>query len=145
MANPYRCSAQIGDVEIQALSANFDLFSSKDELGLPNIGSADTCISLTIDLLDTQNATFTKLSRLFDLANRLHQEKVVDMKLWFWIDEHQEDAVMQLSFPGWVRRFNVVQPSITAPGGGGTLGHMLLLEIEPALDETHYKKILISN
>lgn len=146
MANPYRCTAQIGDVEIQAVSVDFDLFSRKDDLGLPKIGSASTNIELTIDLLDTDNATFQKVSRLFELANRVHQEKVVDMKLSYWLDENQEDAIMQLSFPGWVSRFNASQPMIAGPDAGKQgLVHMLVVGIEPALDETHYKRIVISN
>ncbi len=144
MANPYRCSAQIGDVEIQALSVDFDLFSKKDDFGMPNLGSVSTGITLTIDLLDTDNASYQKVSRLFDLANRVQQEKIVEVKLSYWLDEHQEDAVMQLNFPGWVSRFRASQPMI---GGQqeNVPGHMLTIEIEPALDQTHYKKILMSN
>ena len=111
---------------------------------MPNLGSVGTSVSLTVDLLDTDNASFQKVARLFELANRAQQEKIVDVKLWYWLDERQEDAVMQLSFPGWVSRFNASQPMIAGGPEGGPV-HMLLIEIEPALDQTHYKRILMSN
>lgn len=143
MPFPARSTVIIDDVTIQAVSAEIDLRSAKGENGLPSIGSISTAIEVRVDMHDRRNISFGKISRLFELANRVNSEKVVPIKLIFWYDEDQNDAICAFDFPGWVAAFRAGNPQ--RGDEAEAANHEMILELEPAIDSTHYKEIAIGN
>jgi hypothetical protein len=79
----------------------------------------------------------TPLTQLFELANAVTRDKIVDMKVEFWTDENQTDAICTYSFRGWIRAFH------NTGGVGGN--HMLNLTFTPELDTQQYMKIEMGN
>ncbi len=75
---------------------------------------------------DTTNLPFPTLKRLYDLSNATTRDKIVDMKIEFWTDESQLDAICTYTFRGWISAFHNT-------GGGGS-NHTLTMTFTPELD-----------
>ncbi len=101
------------------------------------MGSLACTFDLTIDMHDTINLPFGKLAKLFELANLVTRDKIVDISIFYWSDDSQQDAICVYKFRGWVSNFNSVS-------GAGS-NHTLHLSLQPALSKEHFVKIDIGN
>ena len=86
------------------------------------------------------------------------RDKIKPIKIEFWKDDSQQDALISYSFNGWVRRFETSNPLDFLPKSGSlsnedqlaegaapTLNHMLVLDLEPALNQANYGSVSLSN
>ena len=143
MAQPYRSTVTIAGVPVQAVSTEVDVSTTKDALGMPELGSLFTKIGVWVDMHDGGNAPFTAIAKLFALSNIVTKEKIVEMKVELWRDDNHDDAICSFSFEGWISRFRAANP---LPGAEGpNQNHLLYLELEPKVDEANYKHIQIGN
>ena len=155
MATPYRCTVTIDGTKFGAISTNVQFTTDKDRSGVPQMGSLSTVIRVWADFHDDQNLPFSAIKKMFDLANVVTNDKIKPMKIEFWKDETRQDALCSYSFNGWVRRFETTNPigldgldeevksqfrSITPD-----LNHVLVLDLEPAMNQQNFKDIKMSN
>jgi hypothetical protein len=94
---------------------------------MPQMGTSVCSISCTIDAHDEGNLPFATLKSLWQLANVVTREKIKDIKMEFWKDESQKDAVCTYQFKGWISSFSM-------DGGGGS-NHIVNLQLQPALNQ----------
>ena len=137
MAHPSNATITIDGTRFNALSANVGLDTDHDHTGLPMMGSLMTSISATVDANDTGNLPYGSLSKLFNLANIATRDKVAPVKVEFWQDEKQQDAICSYTFEGWISSFHLT--------GGGGANHTLHLRITPTLDQQNYHKLTMGN
>ena len=77
------------------------------------------------------------------------------MKIEIWKDDSRQDALCTYSFNGWIRRFETTNPIDFAgddDDGAGQfkglapqLNHLMVLDLEPAMNQKNYKEIKMSN
>lgn len=155
MASPYRCTVTIDGTKFGAVSTSVQFSTEKDRSGTPQMGSLSSLIRVWADFHDDQNLPFSSIKKLFDLANVVTLDKIKPIKIEFWKDDSRQDALCSYSFNGWVRRFETTNPIDLAADDGDTnghfkgiapeLNHMLVLDLEPALNQKNFKDIKISN
>jgi hypothetical protein len=160
MASPYRCTVSIDGDKFDAVSTGVVFETRKDKAGMPEMGSLVTNIRVLVDFHDEVNLPHATLKKLFDLANVVTREKIKDMKIEFWKDDAKQDALCSYSFKGWISRFETSNPApeavpmaMAAHGGGGgvsssplsTINHLLVLDLEPVLNQQNFKEITMSN
>jgi hypothetical protein len=119
------------------------------------MGSLNTAIRVWADFHDDQNLPFSAIKKIFDLANVVTQDKIKPMKIEFWKDDSRQDALCSYNFNGWIRRFETTNPieltglekelqdqlrSLTAD-----MNHVLVLDLEPAMNQKNFKEIRMSN
>jgi hypothetical protein len=109
-------------------------------------------IKVYADFHDDNNIPNATLQRLFELANVVTRDKIVDMKIEYWKDDAKTDALCSYKFQGWVSRFETSNPLPTSTPDGGTdnssystVNHLLVLELEPAMNQQNFKQISMSN
>ena len=155
MATPYRCTVTIDGTKFGAVSTSVQFSTDKDRAGVPQMGSLNTAIRVWADFHDDQNLPFSTMKKIFDLANVVTQDKIKPMKIEFWKDDSRQDALCSYSFNGWVRRFETTNPiELTglekelqdqlrslAP----ELNHVLVLDLEPAMNQKNFADIRMSN
>ena len=86
------------------------------------------------------------------------RDKIKAIKIEFWKDDSQQDALISYSFNGWIRRFETSNPldflprsvststeDALAEGAAPSLNHMLVLDIEPALNQQNFQDVKLSN
>src|SRR5215467_15211994 len=145
MAIPYRCTVTIDGTKFGAVSTSVTFSTDKDRSGVPQMGSLSTAIRVWADFHDDQNLPFSAVKKMFDLANVVTKDKIKPMKIEFWKDDSRQDALCSYSFNGWVRRFETTNPIDLAEDDDDTnghfkgiapeLNHMLVLDLEPALNQ----------
>jgi len=155
MAAPYRSTLTVDGEKFDAVSVSVSFNTLKDRAGMPEMGSLTTSIRAYIDFHDDQNMPHSVLKKLFDLANVVTRDKIKDVKIEFWKDDAKQDALCSYSFKGWISRFETCNPmtSSAAGGSGGgtdlspysTINHLLIIELEPVLNQQNYKEITMSN
>jgi hypothetical protein len=158
MANPYRATVTINSQKFQAVTTSVKFNTEKDRSGTAQMGSLSTKIRVWADLHDTVNLPFSTVQGLFSLANVVTRNKIVPMKIEFWKDESQQDALVSYSFNGWIRRFETSNPldflpkaqainteDLLADGAAPSLNHMLVLDLEPALNQANFGEVQMSN
>jgi hypothetical protein len=162
MANPYRCTVTIDGTQFDAVSTSVSFTTQTDSNGMPLMGSLNTEVVVWADFHDTQNLPFSTLQKFFGMANVVTRDKIKAMKIEFWKDESKQDALVSYSFNGWVQRFETVNPSnVTANldldlGNGSDdwtkfqgiapqLNHMLVLGLQPAMNQQNFGAITQSN
>ena len=59
------------------------------------------------------------------------------MKVEFWKDDAQSDAICTFSFNGWLAAFHI--------NGGGGSNHLLNLKLVPELDPKQFMNVKIGN
>ena len=101
------------------------------------MSSLRSVISCTVDIHDTDNMAFGVLKNLFELANIVTRDKIKDIKVEFWQDESQQDAVCTYSFQGWISAFHT--------SGGGGANHILELTLTPTLDQKQFIALTMAN
>jgi GH24 family phage-related lysozyme (muramidase) len=158
MANPYRTTVTIDGQKFQAVTTSVKFNTAKDRAGVAQMGSLSTKIRIWADLHDDVNLPFSTVKHLFDMANVVTRDKIRPVKIEFWKDDSQQDALISYSFNGWIRRFETSNPldflpratpvsteDLLAEGTAPSLNHMLVLDIEPALNQQNFNEIQLSN
>lgn len=164
MANPYRSTVTIDGTKFDAVSTQVVFATAKDRSGMPEMGSLRTKIRVWADFHDDQNLPNSALKKFFDMANVVTRDKIKDIKIEFWKDDSHQDALCSYKFKGWISRFETANPptaaaeetymsaaassSSSAPGAGMAspqLNHLLVLDLEPALNQQNFSEISISN
>lgn len=137
MANPSNTTITIDGTKLNAFSTDIGLSAVADTHGMPSMGSLTCSIDFSADMHDTVNVPFATVKKYFDLANIPTKDKIKDVKIEFWKDEHRADALCTLSFKGWVSLWNV--------SSGGGSNHTLSISIQPALDQSNYHDLQLGN
>ena len=96
--NPSVSTITIGENKFNALSVHFGIGTHHDHIGLPQMGSLRCTISCMADLHDTVNLPYTVVQALFEPANIVTRDKIVDKKIEFWTDDSKKDAICTYSF-----------------------------------------------
>jgi hypothetical protein len=152
MAAPYRSTVTIDGKKFDAVSSSVVFNTLKDKAGMPEMGSLNTTIRVWVDFHDDVNMPNGTLKGLFDLANVVTRDKIKAMKIEFWKDDAKQDALCSYSFKGWISRFETTNlMADAAPQSAGstsshsTVNHLLLMDLEPALNQQNFKEISMSN
>jgi len=161
MASPYRSSVTIDGTKFDAVSTQVVFATSKDRAGMPEMGSLRTKIRVWADFHDDTNLPNSALKKFFDMANVVTREKIKDIKIEFWKDDSHQDALCSYKFKGWVSNFETSNPPTSGDGGAASssgpigaaaasapaagLNHLLLLDLEPVMNQQNFAEIAISN
>ena len=139
MAQPSNATVTVDGNRFNVFSAHVGVETAHDFSGVPAMGRPMYTFSCSVNMHDTENLPFTTLKRLYELANAVTRDKIVDMKFEFWADENQFDAICTYTFRGWVSAFHNT--------GGGAAGgnHGLTSTFPPELDQQQYVKIEMGN
>ena len=121
MANPSNTTVTIDDVKLNAFSMDIGLSTVADPTGMPSMGSLTCSIDFSADMHDTVNVPFTTVKKHFDLANIPTKNKIKNIKIEFWKNEHRTDALCTLAFKGWVSALNI--------SSGGGSNHVLSISL----------------
>lgn len=115
---------------------------------MPQMGSLQTNIRAYVDFHDDQNLPYSTMNSLFSLANVVTKDKVKSIKLEFWKDETQQDALASYSFNGWISGFHTMNPyqsASSAQSADKGVNHILVLDLEPSLNQQNFSDISLSN
>jgi hypothetical protein len=147
-ASPNRSTVTVDGNKFDCVSVSVALQTEKDRAGMPQMGSLSTTIKAYVDFHDDQNLPFSTLKQLFDLSNVVTRDKIRDVKIEFWKDDNKQDALVSYKFKGWISGFHTLNPyqddNATDADHIG-VNHMLVLELEPALNQQNFKDVTISN
>ena len=138
MAKPSVPTVTIDGLRFNAYRANVSLATTADMAGMPGMGSLNAAVQVVVDMHDNVNMPFATLKHLFDLTSVVTRDKVKDIKVEYWQDESQQDALCVYSFKGWISHWN------TGSGGDGS-NHTLQLSLQPALDTKNFAELQMSN
>jgi len=152
-ATPYRCTVTIDGTKFNAVATSVLFNTEKDRAGMPQMGSLRTNIRVWADFHDDTNLPHSALKKFFDLANVVTRDKIKDMKIEYWKDDSHQDALCSYSFKGWVSRFETSNPHQQSGNGEADihpappddLNHLMILDLEPALNQANFKEITMSN
>ena|SRR3984885_3074070 len=146
--SPYRSTCTIDGNKFDCLSISVSFATDKDRSGMPQMGSLQTNIRAYVDFHDDQNIPYSTMNSLFSLANVVTKEKVKDIKVEFWKDDSHQDALCSYSFKGWISGFHTMNPyqSTESSRSGDTgVNHILVLDLEPSLNQQNFSDISLSN
>lgn len=136
------CTVTIDGTKFDALSGNVTFSTPKDHVGMPTMGSLNTDITVYVDFHDDQNMPNSTLKKLFEMAQHTSRKDVKDMKIEYWKDNGKQDALVSYTFKGWISRFQTSNPVASTDG---TVNHMLVLDLEPALNQQNFKEVKLGN
>ena len=146
MPTRYRSTITVEGTKFDAVWASVKFFTHKDKAGLPEMGGVQTAIRACVNLDDETNLPHATLKKLFDLANVVTRDKIKDIKIEFWKDDAHQNAVCSYSLKGWIAGFETTSNPPAEEGGPGPhLNHVLMLDIEPALNPQSIKEIKMGN
>jgi hypothetical protein len=163
MANPYRSTVTIDGTKFDAVSTQVVFATAKDRAGMPEMGSLRTKIRVWADFHDDTNLPNATLKKFFDLANVVTRDKIKDVKIEFWKDDGHQDALCSYKFKGWISNFETSNPATPDGDGAGTtsgsigsdagasaastpgLNHLMVLDLEPVMNQQNFAEIAISN
>jgi hypothetical protein len=137
MAQPANATVSIDGTKFNAMSAHVGIETDHDDTGIPQMGTLRCSISCTVDIHDTVNMPFSTLQQLYNMANVVTLDKVKPIKVEFWQDENQLEAICSYSFKGWISAFHT--------DGGGGANHILHLKLQPTLNTMNYVDLTIGN
>lgn len=147
-ASPYRSTCTIDGNKFDAVEISVVFETAKDRAGMPQMGSLLTSIKVIVDMHDDKNMPYGTLSKLFEMSNVVTRDKVKDMKLEFWKDDSHQDALCSYKFKGWISGYHTANPAGGDEISGRdsiNLNHMLILDLEPALNQQNFKDVSLSN
>jgi hypothetical protein len=152
MAAP-RSTVTIDGNKFDAVSCSVVLSTLSDRAGAPEMGSLTTAIRVWVDFHDEKNMPNGTITKLFDLAKVVTRDKIKDMKIEFWQDESKKNALCSYKFKGWVSRFETTNPMPTAaPQSQGadtspysTINHLLVLDLQPRMNQENISDLTIGN
>ena len=133
MASPSNSTITINGDKFNAMTAHFSLATPHDHTGMPHMGQTQCAIAFAVDLHDTDNMPNAVLKKLFDLSHTLTRDKIVPMKIEYWTDESQFDAICTYSFNGWVSEYST--------GSGGSSNHTLHLRVQPTISANQFMTV----
>ena len=136
---PSNATVTVDGNKFDVFSAHVGLETLHDYSGMPALGRSTYTMDCCVNMHDTDALPFEVLRRLHDLANLNTRDKIVDMKVEFWVDEYQQDAICTYTFRGWISSFH------TTGGGSSGGNHTLAMTFTPELDEKHYVKMELGN
>ncbi len=146
---PYRSTCTIDGTKFDCVSISVAFSTERDRAGMPQMGSLKTSIRCLVDFHDDQNIPYSALSKMFELANVVTRDKVKDMKVEFWKDESHQDALCSYNFKGWISNFQTFNPVQSSNGNGNgnsnVVNHLLVLTLEPSLNQQNFADIKMSN
>lgn len=145
MANPYRGTVTIDGTKFDAVSCQVVFTTAKDRGGMPEMGSLRTRIRVWADFHDAQNLPFASLRKFFDLANVVTRDKIKDIKVEFWKDDSHQDALCTYRFKGWISNFETTNPPLESSGDLPGINHMLVVDLEPVMNQQNFQEIAIGN
>ena len=147
MPSPYRSTVTIDGTKFNAVSVVVAFQTDKDRAGMPQMGSLNTDIRVWVDFHDDANLPHSALKKLFNLSNVVTRDKVKDMKIEFWKDDSQQDALCSYSFKGWISAFQTCNPvnGSLQDAENDHINHLLVLDLEPAMNQQNFKDISMSN
>jgi len=134
---PSNATVTVDGNKFNAFSAHVGIDTPHDLTGMPAMGGSRHTIDCCVNMHDTVNMPFGTLNRLYDLANIVTRDKIVDMKIEFWSVESQQDAICTYSFRGWISAFH------TTRGGSGN--HTLAMTLVPELNQQQYVDLQMGN
>ena len=138
MAKPSVTTVSIDGNKFNAYTANVQLATSVDAAGMPAMGSLNCSVQVSVDMHDTVNMPFATLKKLYDLTSVVTRDKIKSIKVEFWKDESQQDAICVYSFNGWISHWS------TGSGGDGS-NHILQMNLQPAMDTQNFVELQMSN
>ena len=138
MPQPSITTVSIDGSKFNALSAGVSLATGIDQAGMPQMGSLSCAIDVVVDIHDNENMPFGTLRKLFDLANVVTRDKIKDIKIEYWQDEHQKDVICAYSFKGWISHWHT-------SSGAQASSHVLSLSLQPAVNKQNYTELKITN
>jgi len=148
-ATPYRATCTIDGNKFGAVEVDVTFETAKDGAGMPQMGSLKTKIQVVVDFHDDKNLPYSSLSKLFELAKVVTRDKVKEMKLEYWKDDSHQDALVVYKFKGWISGFHTCNPAGTDGGTGAdahvNLNHMLVMDLEPVLNQANFKDVTLTN
>jgi len=148
-AQPYRSTCTIDGNKFDAVESCVAFHTAKDRAGMPQMGSLKTSIYVVIDFHDDKNMPFSTISKLFDMANVVTRDKVKDIKIEFWKDDSHQDALACYKFKGWISHFQTCNPTggdtSTSTTEAPPLNHMMILYLEPVMNQQNFQEIALSN
>ena len=154
MSVSQKCTVTVDGTKFGAICASVQFSSDKDPNGMPKMGSLKSGIRVWVDFFDNQNIPYSALSTLFGLANVVDTSKVKPIQIEFWKDATQQVALMTYKFNGWISRFETTNPVdlasndpklVSFQGIEPNLNHILILDLEPAMDQANFQSISVSN
>lgn len=137
VAQPSNTTVTIDGSDFNAYSAHVGFSTLQDRFGMPKMGSLQCTIVFVVDMHDNDNMPYTLLQKLYTLSNGVTTDKIKDIKVVFWTDEKQTDALCTYSFKGWISEFST--------GSGGSDNHTLSLRLQPALDGKNFIDVQMGN
>jgi len=144
MPNPYRSTVTIDGTKFEAVSTQVVFTTDKDKAGMPEMGSLKTRIRVWADFHDDKNLPYSSLQKFFDLANVVTRDKIKDIKIEFWKDDSHEDALCCYKFKGWISNYEVSNPPLEMAGPSEGLNHMIVMDLEPVLNQQNFQEISFS-
>lgn len=149
-AAPSRSTVTVDGTKFDAVSVSVVFNTAKDRAGMPQMGSLQTQFRAWVDFHDDTNLPHAALKKLFGLANVVTRDKIKDVKVEFWKDESHQDALCSYSFKGWVSGFHTCNPTTggttsASAQSEGNLNHLLILDLEPVLNQQNFKEVKMSN
>jgi hypothetical protein len=152
MSSPLRSTVTVAGSKFDALASTVRFGTLKDRAGMPEMGTLSTAIKIYVDFHDDVNLPNSTLQQLFNLANVVTRDKIVDMKIEYWKDDAKKDALCSYKFKGWISGFETGNPLPTSTPDGGvdstsfsTVNHLLTLQLEPAMNQQNFKDITMGN
>jgi len=152
MSSPLRSTVTVDGNKFDALASSVRFATLKDRAGMPEMGTLSTAIKIYVDFHDDTNMPHSTLQNLFNLANVVTRDKIVDMKVEYWKDDAKKDALCSYKFKGWISRFETanLMPDASPQSSGSTMpvatiNHLLVMDLEPALNQQNFKEISMSN
>ncbi len=103
---------------------------------MPMMGQNLTTFEFSLDISD-KTFPFDTIKQLFHLCWLPTKDDIKEMRIVFHRDENDDDAILSLSFHGWVS-------SWTVSSGTGS-NTVLAITLQPALNAQHYMDIQIGN
>jgi len=144
MPSPYRSTVTVDGTKFNAVSVVVAFQTDKDRAGMPQMGSLHTDIRIWVDFHDDTNLPHAALKKLFNLSNVVTRDKVKDMKIEFWKDDSQQDALCSYSFKGWISSFQTCNP-VPDSADRDQINHLLVLRLEPSMNQQNFQDISMSN
>lgn len=137
MPKPSNTTVTVDGDKFNVYSAHVAVGTAHDHLGMPTMGSVQCAFDCVIDVHDTENLPYAIVTKLFNLANRVTREKIVPIKIEFWADENQQDAICTYSFTGWVSNWSM--------GSGNGANHVAQVSFQPALNSDQFIDLKVGN
>ena len=128
------------------MSVSVIAMTNKSHGGMPEMGSLNTSIRVWVDFHDDTNMPYGTIQNLFDLSNVVTRDKIKEMKIEYWKDDNKQDVLCAYQFKGWISRFETTSTMPEGVSGGHNVSnHLLVLDLEPALNTQNFKELKLTN